>query len=186
MATWEKIWNAYDEIGLLAGITRIPGESNVAYRDRILNHYPYNSTRQGLANFITNSLLLPAVNITERVVFSSLRIPLSYSKYQMLEDPKDDYYQPRIIIGSNTWLISTSDDDQKDISNTINGVTWSLWKQPDGSYDQIWTTSSAPTENIELRYQWEDPDSRKLYIVRETATLLSWSDGEIVEVDPDV
>lgn len=185
MATWEKIWNQYDEIGLLAGISRIPGESNVAYRDRILNHRPYNSTKQGLSNFISNSMLQPSVNITERMVFTSLRTPLSYSKYQTLQDVTEDYYRPRIIIGSDTWIIVPSDDDESDISNTINGVVWQLWKQPDGTYDQIWTTNTVPTSDIELKYQWRDPDSTKLYTIRETATLLSWDEGEIVEVDPN-
>jgi hypothetical protein len=185
MATWEKIWNQYDEIGLIAGVSRVPGETNVAYRERLLSHEPYNSTKQGLSNFILNSLLQPAVNITERLIFTSLRVPLSWSKYQTIQDPSDDYYAPRIIIGTNTWIIESSDDDQKDISNVADSITWTLWKQPDGTYDQIWSSSQAPVANIELRYQWQDPDSTKLYIIRETATMLTWEEGEIVEADPD-
>jgi hypothetical protein len=185
MAIFEKIWNQFDEMGLMVSVPRVPGEGNSTYRYRLLNHDPYNSTKQGIANFISSLLLQPAVNLTDRLAFTSLRVPLSYSKYRSLLNVEDDYYQPRVIIGADTWIIEPSDDDQKDVSNTINGVTWTLWKQPDGAYDQIWTTNVAPTENIEFRYQWNIEESSTPYVVRERPTLLSWEDGEVVEVDPD-
>jgi hypothetical protein len=183
-STYERVWNQYDEMGLLVGIPRIPGEGNATYRYRLLNHSQFDSTKQGLSDYISSSLLQREVNVTERLVFTSLRVPLSYFIYKTIGST-DSYISPSIIIGANTWTIEASDDDQKDVSNIINGVYWSLWKQPDGSYDQIWTTNVAPIGNMELKYQWRESDSTNLYLIRELPTLMTWNNGVIEEANPD-
>ena len=172
-----------DEQGLLVGIRRIPGETNQEFRQRLLGRPRYDSTKQGLINWISNGLLQADYNVLAPTVFSSLRDPLSSAEYQLIEDPAVDYYSPRGIIEGTTWTIIATSDTEKD-EITVDGITWTLWKQPDGSYDQIWTTTSAPTENVEIRYLWRDPGDQ-LYVVRETPTLLSWVDGNIEEIDPD-
>lgn len=44
------VWNSLDEFGLLLGVKRLPGEKNIALKERILDvfHYPANATKLGL------------------------------------------------------------------------------------------------------------------------------------------
>ncbi len=178
-----RIWNQFDEFGLVSGLDRIPKESNSDFRNRIIGHEPYNSTEQGLVNWLSDSLLTATHNTQAKVIFSSLREPLSSAEYQRLEDKTEAYFAPRVIIGSTTWIIPATDNDQKDEVENI-GITWTLWKQLDGFYDRIWTTDIAPTTDIELQYQWKSADGT-LYIVRELASILTWENAEIVEINPD-
>ncbi len=178
-----RIWNQFDEFGLLSGLDRIPKETNSDFRNRIVDHEPYNATTQGLVNWLSDALLNVTYNAEAKIIFTSLRQPLSFAEYQRLEDKTENFFAPRVIIGATTWIFSPSDDGQKDeVIN--NSITWTLWKQPDGVYDQIWTTDIAPTEDVEIQYQWKADDGR-LYIVRELATIITWDDGNITEVNPD-
>ena len=56
--TYHKIWNAFDEFGLLVGLDRLPRETNANFKKRILDVFknPGNSTRQGLINSISREL----------------------------------------------------------------------------------------------------------------------------------
>lgn len=177
-----RIWNQFDEFGLLSGLDRIPKESNSDFRNRITGHEPYNSTEQGLVNWLSDSLLTVTHNVQAKIIFKSLREPLSNAQYQRLEDKTEGYFAPRVIIGATTWIISASDNDKKD-EVTNAGITWTLWKQPDGIYDRIWTTDIAPTSDIELQYQWLS-DEGDLFIIRELATILTWENAAIIEVNP--
>lgn len=52
------IWNVFDEFGMLLGISRLPGERNEAFKNRILDIFknPGGATRQGLINGISRDL----------------------------------------------------------------------------------------------------------------------------------
>lgn len=175
----EQIWNQFDEMGLLAGLERIPGETNSSFRTRILNHKKYDSTAQGLLDHISESLLTPSYNIVEKKEFPSTRDPLSFSEYQKVQSPDQEYYEPRVTVDGTTWIISPTSNEQVD-SITQDGITWNLWKQPDGIYGRIWTTDVVPTGDVELRYMWKD-ENGALHIIYESPKVLTWSNGVIVE-----
>lgn len=179
----ERIWNQYDEMALLVGLSRIPGETNLELRERILNHATYDSTEQGLVNHISEALLTTGYQVAAKTVFTSLRQPLSLAEYNRLTDPTEDYYAPRVIVGATTWIITSGTSEQKDIK-TSDGLTWTLWKQPDGVYDRIWTSSAEPSADVELSYQWKD-DTGALHTIREKAKILTWEDAEITEAYPE-
>lgn len=52
------IWNVFDEFGMLLGISRLPGERNEAFKNRILDVFknPGGATKQGLVNGISREL----------------------------------------------------------------------------------------------------------------------------------
>lgn len=52
------IWNVFDEFGMLLGISRLPGERNEAFKNRILDVFknPGGATKQGLINGISREL----------------------------------------------------------------------------------------------------------------------------------
>ena len=178
----EQIWNQFDEMALLAGLDRIPGETNEQLRRRILNHKKYDSTDQGLLNYISEALLTTSYNVIRKKEFFSQRQPLSFSQYQAISEPSADYYSPRVTVGGTTWILAPTSSEQTD-SVTSDGITWSLWKQPDGSYDRIWTTDIVPTGDVSLKYQWQD-DGGLLHHVHESSKILTWVDGTIVEEYP--
>lgn len=180
---FEQIWNQYDELGLLVGLTRIPGEGNLEFRQRILNHETYDSTEQGLVNHVSEALLGSPYTVQARKIFTSLRQPLSLAIYQTIDQPPAAYYAPRIKVGATTYIIEASADAQKD-TITSGSTTWTLWKQPDGSYDRIWTATVAPDQDIELFYQWSD-GAGELHAIHESAKILTWVDGAITEDYPE-
>jgi len=53
-----NVWNCFDEFGLLLSLSRIPGETNSTYKDRLLDVYtnPANSTYSGLRYGIAREL----------------------------------------------------------------------------------------------------------------------------------
>ncbi|UOE58071.1 hypothetical protein [Cytobacillus oceanisediminis] len=52
------IWNPFDEFGMLLGIYRLPGERNLAFKERILDVFknPGGATKNGLINGISREL----------------------------------------------------------------------------------------------------------------------------------
>lgn len=52
------IWNVFDEFALLVGISRLPGERNAGFKERILDVFrkPGNSTTQGMLNALSREL----------------------------------------------------------------------------------------------------------------------------------
>lgn len=178
----EKIWTFLDEWGLLSGVDRIPGESLLDFRTRILNHEKYDSTGQGLTYHISDALLTTGYNTIGKKEFFSLRTPLSLAAYQAIAEPDAEYYAPRITVGSTTWTITPSADFEKDMA-TGQDVSWYLWKQPNGTYGRVWTTDTVPTGDVELRYQWMD-DLGSLHTIYETSKILTWNEREIVEEYP--
>lgn len=60
-----NVWNCFDEFGLLLGLSRILGEKNADYKDRLLDVYanPANSTYAGLRYGIARELGLTYSNI---------------------------------------------------------------------------------------------------------------------------
>ena len=172
------IWNEFDEKALLVGFRRIPTEKNIELRNRILNHATYNSTAQGMLNNISESLLKSSYNITPRMEFFSTFQPLSFAIYQSIPTPDLPFYPPTITAGGTVWTIASSSDDQKD-QVTKSSVTWYLWKQPDGSYDRVWTTNVSAQDDVDLRYMYQDT-AGVLHLVHETSLVSMWVSGQIV------
>lgn len=61
-----SLWNAFDEFGLLLGLPRLKGETNKAFKARLLDVYinPGNSTRDGLKNAIARELGIATTGVT--------------------------------------------------------------------------------------------------------------------------
>jgi hypothetical protein len=59
------VWNCYDEIGLLVGLTRIYGEKNRSFKQRIVDVFknPGGADKQGLKNALARELGVPSADI---------------------------------------------------------------------------------------------------------------------------
>ena len=152
----QPIFNAFDDKGLLVGLDRKEGESNVDYHNRIVNRVDGNSTKEGISDWILDAFDVGTVypsgiisDITDSFVFFSTYQPLSFSKYQELNITTPAYVYPTVYdFESDTTYTLAFDDAVKDISP---GGEWSLYKLVTGEYSTIWVGSYAADE-IQLNY----------------------------------
>jgi len=180
--TYFHHWNQFDEMGLLVGLKRIPRESNIDFRSRIINREKYNSTKQGLINFISQQLYMDSYNVTEKKSFSVQNAPLSRYQYDQIIDPDEEYFAPQVITEAGTFTFDPSDDEEK-IEISIGDITWYLWKNIDYTYSRLFTTNSAPS-SVVIKYQvYINSD---LYVIEESNVIYSRDeDGNIISVVKD-
>lgn len=188
------LWNNWDDLALHKSLHRKPNEDNIIFRGRILAAVNYNSTKQGLINWASDSFDASKYNVDGKKIFTSVYSPLSYMAYNKLTNKSEEYYPPRIIIGT-TEIIFPEDKIPVDKSSielpgqymynyektlVYNGSeTWTLWKNVDQTYFPIWESSVAPSE-LKLRYQLVLDD--ELFIIEESAKGLTRDDdGNIME-----
>ena len=113
------LWNNWDDLALYKSIYRRPNESNITLRSRILAAVNYNSTKQGLINWLSDSLDVDKYNATAKRIFISTYSPLSYMAYNKLTDKSEEYYPPRVIEGT-TEIIFPEDKIPADRSTVTD------------------------------------------------------------------
>lgn len=194
------IWNTWDDLALYKSLFRRPSEDNITLRSRILAAKNYNSTKQGLVNWLSDSFGADKYKVADKTIYFSTYSPLSYMQYNKLKDKNELYYPPRVIVdGVNT--ITFPVDKPLDLEGTTvekwdngtklymynnektevykNGATWILWKNIDQAYFQVWETNVVP-EKLILKYQYMIDG--ELFVIEESAKkLIRDEDGNIVE-----
>lgn len=199
---WVPVWNAWDDIGLIKGMLRRPHESNITFRDRLIAAVDYTAHVDGIARCVADSCDLTAMQITGKRIFTSKYIPLSYAAYMQLATPEDEYVSPSVVVGDETFIFpldeggmsrpadfSGVDDDGALIAYGYsaekvyieNSLTnrWTLWKNNDQTFLQIWEASYFPAD-IELHYQ--TVIDGVLYMVEESPKKYARNTaGEIIE-----
>jgi len=199
-----NIWNNWDDHALIKSLSRRPNEDNIIFRNRIINAKDYNSTRQGIINWLSDSFDLSKYNINDKKIFNSIHLPMSYMQYNKLVNKTDDYFPPEVIADGITFKFPLDDlnlssdvvgfegidDDNNPYKyyysyekTVIYDITftkkWTLWKNIDQSYFTIFEGNYAPVE-IKLRYQTLIDD--ELFTIEESALKLTRNEnGEIVE-----
>jgi len=199
-----NIWNNWDDHALIKSLSRRPNEDNIIFRNRIINAKDYNSTRQGIINWLSDSFDLSKYNINDKKIFNSIHLPMSYMQYNKLVNKTDDYFPPEVIADGITFKFPVDDlnlssdvvefegvdesnyplkyyysYEKTVIYNTTFLKSWTLWKNIDQSYFTIFEGNYAPVE-IKLRYQTLIDD--ELFTIEESALKLTRNEnGEIVE-----
>jgi hypothetical protein len=152
VAVQEKwnIWNCFDEIGLLLGLPRIPGEKNKTYKDRLTDVYahPADATYQGLVNGVSRELGLSPDDI-EIVALQDMLDPKNIQSLlntdgnavgTKLVGYADDVYDHNPIFWGNV----ISDESYWDgVDETTNGYSYlpHIWDpMASGIYDK-WQTA---------------------------------------------
>ena len=199
-----NIWNNWDDHALIKSLSRRPNEDNIIFRNRIINAKDYNSTRQGIINWLSDSFDLSKYNINDKKIFNSIHLPMSYMQYNKLVNKTDDYFPPEVIADGITFKFPVDDlnlssdvvefegvdesnyplkyyysYEKTVIYNTTFLKSWTLWKNIDQSYFTIFEGNYAPVK-IKLRYQ--TLINGELFIIEELATKLTRDEkGDIVE-----
>lgn len=182
-------WNAFDDIGLFKNLTRRNNETNKEFRTRILKASGYNSTKQGVLNYLSDVLDLNRITSYNKKIFYSVYIPLSYGIYKKLIDPDESYIPPIVIVDGDTYSFPL---ETSDINNSViefdgfdesgNPVKYSysyektviydstgtkyitLWKNIDQTYLPIFEFSFTPQSSIIFKYQYLNSDNEIKYI----------------------
>ena len=172
------IWNSWDDLALYKSLSRRPEETNQVFRTRILAAKDYNSTKQGLVNYICDSLDLTKNAVTEKRVFSSLNTPLSYTQYLKVVTDDTAYVPPQAIVDGVTFTFPSDEidiyttsvefDGCDELSNPLKFTynyektviydttklkTWTIWKNIDQAYFPYWEANYTPDTSIVLKYQ---------------------------------
>ena len=162
-----SIFNIFDDKGLLVGIERMEEENNIELRNRIVDRKKGNSTKQGLTNWISNIFDIDEqdLHVIRNRVFYSTYAPLSKVVY-LNGDYDEDYMYPYVV---EKYYDSVEDEwnsivyDQREselndynsrdvLSNNEGSSDWYVYRNPDGSYYNLWITDNAP-EKVEFHYQ---------------------------------
>lgn len=187
-------WNQWDDLALYKSLFRRPNENNIVLRRRIIAAKNYNSTKQGLINWFSDSFDVTTYKVADKKIYLSSYSPLSYMAYNKLKNKTADYYRPRVIIddvevifpedkipldGSTVEVPGQYKYNSEKTEVYKNGITWILWKNIDQTYFSIWETNNVPNE-LKLKYQYIVDD--ELFEIEESFTKLTRNeDGEIVE-----
>lgn len=201
-----NVWNTWDDLALYKSLIRRPNEDNVTLRKRIIAAKDYNSTKQGLVNWLSDSFDLDKYKVSDKTSYFSTYPPLSYMAYSKLQAPSEPYYAPRVIVDDEE-IVFPKDEVPLDGSTVegivegrsyiynyertevhtivimiLNGppsVVWKLWKNVNQTYHTIWETNTVPDE-LELSYQYVIDG--ELYTIEESAKKLTRDDdGNIVD-----
>ena len=151
MATYRQIphhiASVFDEFGQLLGVPRLPLESNVSYRRRLLlaGANWCASTKQGLVNAISAELDLRIYDTQDRAFFALTHVPL-------LEDPETgDALVFSVYVGETQF-------SDFDITGSPSNA-YKLWTAADGSASRILEFKTVPGTGAQLRveyYRYED------------------------------
>ncbi|MFW6016191.1 MAG: SpaA isopeptide-forming pilin-related protein, partial [bacterium] len=114
-----KVWNVFDEFGLLHDLERLPKESNQSYKNRIKfkAENPADSTKKGLRNHIANELGINADQIklnklNNKEYIESLINPNGTASYKLKEIVR--YVNNRL---NQFWNETVWDEDYWDVIN---------------------------------------------------------------------
>lgn len=139
-----KIFNAFDEIGLLVGLERLPWESNHDYRERLAEYRKNNpsSTKQGIVDAIASELGLSRYNALNKAFFVLEHFPSNSYDIKVYVDGVEDPNQLKEF--------STTPEGWTVIPGT-SGVYgdgtegWIIWRDSEGRYTNLLEFTTAPT-----------------------------------------
>jgi len=151
------IWNALDEWGLVFGVSRFPGETNLAYRTRLqaVASYSHGSSRQGLVNAISTRLGLTRYKVTEQRHFY-----LTYKPEALDADLQD--LSITVTVEDAVQIQQTTDTWDNASSGYI------IWPEHDGTYGQLLEFKNAPAENTEIVVTYSTLENDSYLTVQDT------------------
>lgn len=175
-----NIWNSLDDLALYKSLERREDEDNITFRARIIKAGPYNCSIQGLTNYLTDSFDLNKFYNKEKTIFFSTFKPLSYLEYIKLNDITEEYIGPEVIadgisyklpyepITLNEFYKAEINDNIKVtytyVQKTSEDITWTLWKNLDQTFSNMFQCSKAPVNSVKLRYQYLNEYNQLEYI----------------------
>jgi len=158
----QHIWNHFDELGLLVGISRTEGETNSQLKTRILNRYSYtqNSTYQGLTNAISADLGYDPYNVIDKRFFILTYKP---DVDQQVVVSVDGEEQTQVVSQwplPSGWSVPPGVEFNVDPSGLYGSVPmiydevdasgYLIWRDDMGEYTQILEFVNAPSNESEV------------------------------------
>ena len=156
--TPSTLWNPWDSMGLMLGLTRYLNEDNVAFRRRIISKKDYSGSHQGMVNWLADSFAVTRPVMEDKLYIVLLMPPLSQGQFTRKNFKNDEYYYPRIVTttaGVDTEYelrdVAGPDAINRPGETVVAGVTFRIWKDQVGDYIPLITTDK-PWPTIKVRY----------------------------------
>lgn len=157
-----QIWNHFDDLALLLGIKRNPGEDNFELRKRILECYKNtpNSSLQGLTNALNRDLGYPTYNTFDKKIFILDFEPLI--DYPITIQVDNTTYNTQVIEQfplQNGWVFPSGITDPAPPTFTgaaASGLSqsWILWRYPNGEYSRLLEFISSPPTDSKVKIEY--------------------------------
>jgi hypothetical protein len=180
-----EIWSPWDDLGLMVGIKRQPGETNHEIQTRILDVYANRGgpTRQGLVNSISRDLGYEPYNVISKRFFVLDYYPLI--DYEVTVTVDNVEWTEQLVEKqppAEGWVYPSGTSSVTPVysATVASGVTqaWILWRDPAGEYTNI------------LEFLGPPPDQSKVkisYTYRSGDTYYGRTDGDFtVNLDTDL
>lgn len=177
-----QIWNHYDELGLLIGITRTPGESNFDLRKRIFDSHKYiaNSSLQGLTNALNRDFGYIPYNVIDKKIYILDQEPLIDYNVSITVDGKTDYQYDQMVESiplPDGWVMPSGmlpapgrAIDQPPVwseaalaSGAYLPNGWILWRYPNGEYSRILEFLVAPKTGAAIKVTYRHRVGETIY-----------------------
>lgn len=131
------VWNTFDEMGLLLGASRLHGETNASYKERILDIFrrPASSTKEGLLNGVAREL-----GLTRRLRWSEPEKPLTLSEPRIevssirLDNAPTTRYE--IDNSGRIVLIPTGEEEPVEVSYIAGASIHELHDKEDAAFQR--------------------------------------------------
>ncbi len=158
--TPHPIFNNFDELGLLSGLDRDPGESNFDFKQRLADFWKEDpsSTHQGLVGALSVELGLDPYNTIDKNFFWLEHVPVTPSGVTVFVDAVAQ--EPQLVnyvdLPSGWPDVGVSEQ----YSTAASG--WILWQDVRGDYTQLLEFVNAPAGDfVTVEYTYEE--NEKLY-----------------------
>ncbi len=180
----KALWNYYDELGILAGLERMPGESNVDFKARIKSQLTYKPgvSHQGIVNGLAAELGLTRYNVETKTLYNLANIPAMYldpdvrtSGIAPISVWVNDVAWGRVYeTVSSDWSGYFLNDSQPSGTplyyDTHGNVAvtsgWIIWRDPEGQYTNRLEVLGAPDKAvIKVQYYILDSNNKARAII---------------------
>ncbi len=153
--TPHQIFNTLDELGLLSGLDRDPGESNLDYKQRLADFWKNNpaSTNQGLVGALSVEFGLEPYNVINKNFFWLEHQPITASGVTVLIDGVDK--TPQLVnytVKPSGW----PDIRQSEFYGTAESG-WILWQDDIGEYTRLLEFVDTPSGSfVSVEYSYDE------------------------------
>jgi len=158
------IFNNFDELGLLSGLNRDPGESNLDFKQRLADFWKENpsSTQQGLVGALSVELGLTPYNVIDKKFFWLEHLPVTPSGVSVFVDGQAQ--EPQLV----NYLTLPSGWPDVGVSEYYETASsgWIVWQDVRGDYTQLLEFIEVP-DGAFVTVEYTYDEGGRLYTVLE-------------------
>lgn len=167
------LWNVWDDLAILVGLSRQPQEDNHYLRKRILENYQFkgDSTLQGLTNAINRELGYKVYNVINKEFYLLELAPSIQHPVTVEVDVRAGYseYDNQVLDAipqPEGWTVPSGIITFHDYDNAVaSGLpdSWILWRDAQGNYTNILQFIDPPPHKAKIRITYSYRAGESIY-----------------------